>query len=240
MKQNFCPFCGNKLQQEYKFCPSCGEELKPGTPVKKIDKIAPSKAPVKKSSNSYLILAISFVFAITVIYMVLKSNQPEEQTAMASNGMPESNGQPTEQMNQMMQSVLETKAALEKDPLNYDLNVKMGNNAFDIGRFEQAVKYYRTAVSVNKSDPDVLIDLGVAYFNVNKSDSALYFMQSALKINPQHPQGLFNAGIVYFNMGDSLQAINYWEKLVDTNADLPQAKTAQKFIEQIKSKLNKS
>jgi len=241
MKQNFCPYCGNKLQQEYKFCPSCGEELKLSAPSKSKAKSTPVKAPEKKTNSSYLLLAFSFVFAITVVFLVLRSNQPDEQTAMGGNvAAPGPNGQPTEQMNQMMQSVLETKAALEKDPLNYDLNVKMGNNAFDIGRFEEAVKYYRTAVSVNASNPDVLIDLGVAYFNTNNSDSALYFMQSALKIDPQHPQGLFNAGIVYFNMGDSLKAIDYWEKLVDSHADVPQAKTAQKFIEQLKSKLNKS
>ena len=241
MKQNFCPHCGNKLEQVFKFCPSCGKELGTVVPVKQVqpkEKTKQEKTPAKKS-NSYTILALSFVFAITVVFLVLRSNRPADNPQTAGTQQAP-NGQPTEQMNQMMQSVLETKAALEKDPLNYQLNVKMGNNAFDIGRFEQAVKYYRTAVSVNDSDADVLIDLGVAYFNLNASDSALYFMNSALAINPVHPQGLFNTGIVYFNMGDTLQAINIWKKLVETNGDMPQAKNAQKFIEQLKNKLNKS
>jgi len=238
MKQNFCPYCGNKLEQEYRFCPSCGKELKDEAATVEKKQSKPEQ-PVK-SGNSYTILTVSFVFAIVVIFLVLRSNQRPENEHVAGSGAQGPAGQPTEQMNQMMQSVLEAKAALEKDPLNYDLNVQMGNNSFDIGRFEQAVKYYRTAISVDGTDPDVLIDLGVAYFNVNKSDSALYYMQSALKINPTHPQGLFNAGIVHFNIGDSLQAIDYWEKLVDTDSNLPQAKTAQKFIEQLKSKLNKS
>jgi tetratricopeptide (TPR) repeat protein len=244
MKYNFCPSCGNKLEQEYKFCPACGVELKTGNAPKekKQTKIKDSTKTSTKKSNSYIILAVSFVFAITVVFLVIRSNQQakEQETAGNQNQAQMPSGQPTEQMNALMQSVLETKKALETDPLNYDLNVKMGNNAFDIGRFEQAIKYYRTAVSVKSTDPDVLIDLGVAYFNQNNPDSALYFMDSALKISPEHPQGLFNAGIVHFNIGDSLQAIKYWEKLVTTNGDLPQAKTAQKFLEQLKSKLNKS
>jgi len=240
MKYNFCPSCGNKLEQEYKFCPSCGVELKTGTAPK--EKKQTKLKETSKSTNSYLVLAIAFIFAITVVYLVVRSNQPanEQQTAANQNQAQMPSGQSSEQMNAMMESVLETKKALEADPLNYDLNVKMGNNAFDIGRFEQAIKYYRTAVSVKNNDPDVLIDLGVAYFNQNNPDSAIYFMDSALKINPEHPQGLFNAGIVHFNIGDSLEAIKYWEKLVTTNGDLPQAKTAQKFLEQLKSKLNKS
>ena len=239
MKQNFCPYCGNKLEKNFKFCPSCGKELNSADYSKeeKQEEKAKQKELPSTRITSYTLLALSFIFAITVVFLVLSSNQHTDEGAAGQQAQAE---QPTEQMNQMMQSVLETKAALEKDPLNYELNVKMANNAFDIGRFEQAVKYYRTAVSVNDSDPDILIDLGVAYFNLNASDSALYFMNSALEINPLHPQGLFNTGIVYFNMGDTLQAIDIWEKLVETNGDMPQAKNAQKFIEQLKNKLNKS
>lgn len=238
MKHNFCPSCGNELEQEYKFCPSCGNELKAtvSSPTKKEAR----QENTKQTSNSYLILLVSFLFAITVVFLVLRSNQHSEADHVAADEAPNQSGQPSEQMNQLMQSVLETRKALQEDPLNYDLNVKMGNNSFDIGRFKEAVKYYRTALSVKDSDPDVLIDLGVAYFNLNASDSAIFFMNSALDINPKHPQGLFNAGVVHFNIGDSLQAIEYWEKLVATNADLPQAKTAQKFIEQLKNKINKS
>lgn len=235
MKHNFCPSCGTKLEQDYKFCPNCGNEIKTTSPVK-TDNNAKTVTNIKKS-NSPLILSVAILFAIIVVYLVLDSNQKETEQGMAANAA-QSQGQPPAQMNQMMESVLETKKALEADPLNYDLNVQMGNNAFDIGRFELAAKYYRTAVSVRNTDPGVLIDLGVAYFNLNKADSALYFMNSALNINPMHPQGLYNIGIVYFNNGDTAKAIENWEKLVATNADLPQAKTAKKFVEQLKSKLN--
>lgn len=236
MKHNFCPSCGNKLEQEYKFCPSCGNELSAVVLEKSETKPKQEKSTAK--SNSYLILVISFIFAVTVVFFVLDSNKKEETNVGMSNQT--ADGQPTEQMNQMMQSILDTKKALEEDPDNYELNIKMGNNSFDIGRFEQAIKYYRTAIEVNDTDPNVLIDLGVAYFNINASDSALFFMDSALEINPTHPQGLYNAGIVHFSIGDSLKAVEYWEKLVATNGDLPQAKSAQKFIEQLKSKISKS
>lgn len=237
MNTKNCKNCNTENPVNAKFCSQCGQKF---DEIKKPVKAGKTNAPIKKS-NSYFILAIALLFAFVTIFLVLDSNRRAFQEKVASrlnqSPNPGEVAQQSPQAMQMMESVQKTKAALDKDPDNYELNVEMANNYFDIGRFENAIEHYKTALNKKDDDPNVLIDLGVAFYNTNFQDSALKYMDAALKINPTHPQGLYNAGIVHFSMGDSLQAINVWQKLVDTNSQSPQAQTAQKFLEQLKNKL---
>jgi tetratricopeptide (TPR) repeat protein len=237
MNTKKCKSCKTENPINAKFCSQCGEKFKEIRKPKKVEK---QNEPVKKS-NSFFILALALLFAFVTIFLVLDSNRRAFQEKVSSrlnqNPDPGQVAEQSPQAMQMMESVQKTKAALDQDPENYELNVQMANNYFDIGRFESAIGHYKTAIKKNASDANVLIDLGVSFFNTNHQDSALKYMDAALKINPTHPQGLYNVGIVHFSMGDSLEAINIWQKLVDTNSQSPQAQTAQKFLEQLKSKL---
>ncbi|NOG44053.1 MAG: tetratricopeptide repeat protein [Calditrichaeota bacterium] len=236
MKNNFCPSCGAKLENNPNFCSSCGEKLESTSAKKSPQKTKKTEPP--KKSNSYFILALAFLFAIVTIILVNNSNTKSFQKKLNSKVSQTPAENPD--LNRMMNTIQELRKQLDADPSNYELNVKMGNSFFDISRFPDAIKHYQKALEVNATDPNVLIDLGVAYFNTNSSDSALMYMQTALKIDPTHSQGLYNSGIVHFNMGDSLGAIKMWEKLIETNSQSPQAATAKKFIDQIKSKITKS
>jgi tetratricopeptide (TPR) repeat protein len=232
MKDSFCPSCGVKNKQDSKFCTNCGTQLEQKTDSEKVNKEQPKK------SNSFILLLFAFVLSIIAIVLITNSNQKSYQNKLASKVV--QNPQNQENLNNMMTSIQDLRKELNANPQSYELNVKMANNFFDIGRFPDAVKHYQIALKINNSDPNVLIDLGVAYFNINASDSALNYINEALKINPNHPQGLYNSGIVHFNMGDSLGAVKMWEKLIKMNSDTPQAQTAKKFIDQLKNKITKS
>ncbi len=235
MKDSYCPSCGVKNKQDSNFCPSCGTKLKQGTTSKKTkNKLA------QKKSNSFFILFLTFVLSIVSIALVNNSNLKTYQKKLASKVAQSQGKQKQPEVNKIMQGIEGLKEALKEDPENYELNVKIANNFFDIGEFPKAIKYYQAAIKTNDSDPNVLIDLGVSYYNTNDADSALEYIKAALKISPNHPQGLYNSGIVHYNIGDSLAAIEVWEKLIETNSNTPQAETAKKFIDRLKSKTNKS
>ncbi|HHM02974.1 MAG TPA: tetratricopeptide repeat protein [Caldithrix abyssi] len=233
MDKIFCPSCGAQNSLEARFCSQCGNAL----PEIKEMKKAPAKNTQDTSgnSNSMFYLGLTLVLSLLVVFWVITENRQEYldklKKTTESKAAPAQGAPPPA----VMQKVMAAKAALEKDPKNYELNVEMGNNYFDIGRFEQAIGYYTTAISVNDKNPSVLIDLGVAYYNIKDFDNALKYMNQALKISPDHVQGLYNLGIVYYNTGDKNKAVKAWEKLLKVSPDSREAQAARKFVEQIKS-----
>lgn len=144
-----------------------------------------------------------------------------------------SSGQPPMEM---MEKIQELKASYKENPNNYGVLVQLGNSYFDIGRFDKAVRFYRKAVTLQKSSPEVLIDLGVAYFNASKADSALFFVKEALNVRHDHPQGLYNLGIIYYNMNQKDKAVETWQRLIDHHPDSREAQAARDFIQQVKSR----
>ncbi len=225
-----CPACGAENTKDARFCSQCGEPLQKA----ENNNTVKEKSGSPGSTNSMFYLAATVIAALLIIFLIINENRQEYLAKLAKKGMtqapPAGQAPPA-----LMQKVLAAKAALEKDPKNYELNVELGNNYFDIGRFEQAIQYYSTAVSVNAGNPSVLIDLGVSYYNVKDFDNALKYMKQALEINPGHVQGLYNLGIVYFNKGDKNGALQAWEKLLEVNPGSREAQTANKFVDQIKS-----
>ncbi|HHJ52277.1 MAG TPA: tetratricopeptide repeat protein [Caldithrix abyssi] len=136
---------------------------------------------------------------------------------------------------ELMQKIKQLKDAHAKNPKDFDVNVELGNSYFDIGRYDKAISFYKTAIAVKPDQPPILIDLGVSYFNLQKSDSALFYMNQALKVQPDHPQGLYNLGIVYYNMGKRDKAIETWQRLIDAHPGSREAQAAKQFIEQVKN-----
>ncbi len=235
MNNIYCSACGAENVKEARFCSQCGKPIAK-VATKKNASGSQEKAAKPETSNSMLYLAVTVIAALIIVFLIVNDNRQEYLDKLAKRGATQAPAVAKGQAPPaVMQKVLAAKAVLEKDPKNYEMNVELGNSYFDIGRFEQAIKYYSTAVSVKADNPSVLIDLGVSYYNIKDFDNAMKYMQKALEINPGHVQGLYNLGIVYFNMGDKNNALKTWEKLLQINPGSREAQTAKKFVEQIKS-----
>jgi tetratricopeptide (TPR) repeat protein len=134
----------------------------------------------------------------------------------------------------MMESVQKLMSDLNSNPNDYDLIVQAGNAFFDIGRYKQAIHYYKMANSI-KSITEIFIDLGVCYFNLGYLDSALIVMQEGIKKNPNHKQGLYNIGIVLYNLGDFNGAVVNWQRLIQAHPNTAEALKVQQYINEIKN-----
>ena len=238
-----CPNCNSNNAENANFCQNCGTALQKveQKKVSKTQKSAKKKINNTKS-NSYLVLTLAFVFALVIIFAIYENNRSslEKKISQSSSGRSPQVENQSPQAQAMMQKVLDLRNALDADPDNYDLNVQMANNNFDIGRYDQALKYYKKAISLNNKNANVLIDMGVSYFNLNAMDSALIYMKQALDLQPNHPQGLYNTGIVYYNLGDFDNALKNWEKLIQNHSDSREAQSAIQFVEQLKKQTGKS
>lgn len=130
-------------------------------------------------------------------------------------------------------------AVLQKDPKNRPALVQVGNIYYDTQRYDQAIEYYKQALTVDPNDVDVRTDLGTAYWyagGADKAKEAVASFELALKVRPAYAQTLFNLGIVKLHgLNDPQGAVAAWEKLLSSNPGYPEAEKVRSQIEQARA-----
>jgi len=192
-----------------------------------------------ESLNSYVYIAGVFIVALVIVLLILNDNRSILMDKIAqSKGGGKRNATAQEAPAEAMAQVRTLKDKLEQNPQDTQSAVQLANLYFDVGKFNQAIGYYKQALENDPANTAVLIDLGVSYFNLNQADSAVIYMKKALQVQPDHKQGLYNIGIVYYNINQFDKAIAYWEQLIKTHPESQEAQNAKSFIEQVRSQAN--
>ncbi len=138
------------------------------------------------------------------------------------------------QLDQAEAQRLQTVA--EKNPGDAKARVDLGNLYFDAERYPEAIAWYQQALKIHPGDADVSTDLGVCYYYSNDPDRALQQFEASLKANPTHVKTLLNQGIVLaFGKQDLKGAAAAWEKLIQMAPTSPEAETASKALQGLKS-----
>jgi cytochrome c-type biogenesis protein CcmH/NrfG len=128
------------------------------------------------------------------------------------------------------------RATAEKNPSDATVRVDLGNLYFDAERYPEAVAWYQEAQKLAPKNADLSTDLGVAYYYMNQPDRALQQFAESLKSDPKHAKTLLNQGIVLaFGKQDLKGAAASWEKLIQVAPTSPEADTARKALEGLKS-----
>lgn len=174
--------------------------------------------------HPYFLISFAGLCALAIVFLILDSNTPQRQKSIEVA--------PTAEQSAAIQDL---RQLLEEDPDDPVLQMEMGNSLFDIGRYEEAIPYYRNAVHADSSNIAAQIDLAICFFNLDRTEDALHEMKKALEIDPDHIKGLYNTGVIYYNLGEYDQAGRYWNKLIRLHETSPEAEMAKKLLEQIKS-----
>jgi lipopolysaccharide biosynthesis regulator YciM len=95
----------------------------------------------------------------------------------------------------VQQQLATLKAAIEKDPKNFDALVQLGDMYMDAAKFPQAIDYLERALAVH-DDANVRTDLGICYKQTGQPASALAEFERAAAMAPDQWQPLFNQAIV--------------------------------------------
>ncbi|MBI2822338.1 MAG: tetratricopeptide repeat protein [Acidobacteria bacterium] len=138
--------------------------------------------------------------------------------------------------------VMDRVAALltqaEKDPNDKDLRVQLGNTFYDIGQYQQAVRWYAEALQLDPRNVNVRTDMGTAYHFLGDHDRALQEFEVSLSIEPTHPQTLQNMGWVrYSGKKDHKGALEAWNTLLATHPNYQNAEQVRKQIEEVKAEM---
>lgn len=84
-------------------------------------------------------------------------------------------------------------------------------------RFEQAVEYYRQALSISPEFSEALIGIGFALIETGSHDEAARHLQQALSIKPDNVDAHFMLGNIAREKGDLRRAIDHYSKAIKIN-----------------------
>lgn len=128
------------------------------------------------------------------------------------------------------------RAAADRNPSDAKTRAELGNLYFDAERYSDAAGWYEAALKIDPSDPNVRTDLGVAYYYLNQPDRALQEFDRSLQKDPAHAKTLLNQGIVRaFGKQDLRGAVVAWEKLIEVAPKSPEADTARRALQTLKT-----
>ena len=124
----------------------------------------------------------------------------------------------------------------EKDPKNAVARAQIGDLYYDAGKYPEAIKWYREALTLNPKDVNVSTDLGVSYYYNKDTDLAIDQLQKSLQIDPSHAKTLLNLGVVKaFGKRDLKGATEAWEKLVQVAPQTPEGQQAKQALDSLSS-----
>jgi hypothetical protein len=134
------------------------------------------------------------------------------------------------------EKVRELKDLADKDPSNATPRTQLGNLYFDAERYDDAIRWYESAIELDPTNPDLSTDLGVSFYYTNQPDKALAQFRRSLEIEPKHTKTMLNQGIVLaFGKQDLDGASKAWERVVQLAPDSPEGQAAKRALETMKS-----
>ncbi len=196
---------------------------------------------VKKQTVVFIGLAaliIGFLGGIT--FSVYKS--PPVQNYAASGQQTASQGQQNFSAGPGPADKGAVIAALEREvaanPGNAQTWASLGDEYFDTGQPEKAIKAYSKSLELAPGNPYVLTDLGIMYRLAGQPQKAIESFDKATQIDPKQVQARFNKGVVL--LGDLLDkegAIKVWEELLEVNpfAQAPNGEPVKDIVDRLKA-----
>ncbi len=122
------------------------------------------------------------------------------------------------------------------DPANATPRTQLANLYFDSEKYDQAIKWYESALELDPTNPDVSTDLGVSYYYSNQPDRALTQFKHSLEIDPKHTKTMLNQGIVLaFGKQDLEGATKAWQQVVELAPNTPEGQAARRALDSMKS-----
>lgn len=112
------------------------------------------------------------------------------------------------------------KRANELKPESREVIVNLANAYFDSAKYEDAEKWYVSALAKKADDVNARTDLGLTFIFREKPDydRAIQEFQRSLELDPNHPPTLQNLTVAYTKKGDATNAGQTLAKLEGLDA----------------------
>jgi len=124
---------------------------------------------------------------------------------------------------QTMQQVQQTIARARSDPKDFDAQIMAARLEYQIGQYDEAIKFLLTANQLRSDDTEVLLMLGAANAQAGHWDAAERWYKAALLKNPKDVAVATSLAFISLQRGDvktAERAIANLEKLAPDSSDL--------------------
>lgn len=106
---------------------------------------------------------------------------------------------------------------LEMDPQRIEAYSKLGTLFLEQGQYQEAAKYLKQAIAINRNEALPHQLLGITYFQLGDFDLAKGELQNALRIRPRDRATAFFLARTCASLGDLRRAAELLQKLRDQN-----------------------
>ena len=103
------------------------------------------------------------------------------------------------------------------DPENFTAYVKRGNVLDDLGRSEEALDSYNSALEINPAYDKAYCNRGIVLKKLERKEEALSSYDKALEINPENDATHYNRGHILDDLGRKEEALQSYEKALEIN-----------------------
>lgn len=130
------------------------------------------------------------------------------------------------------------KQANKIKPDDYETIVNLGNTNFDSNNYQEAEKWYASALAKKADDVDVRTDYGLTFLlrEPPNYDRAIEEFNRSLETDPNHVQTLQNLTVAYTRKGDAEKANTALSRLESVDAKNTSISKLREDIGKLKSK----
>jgi len=100
---------------------------------------------------------------------------------------------------------------------NHQNNMDKGIELYDLGKYEEAITYFKKALEIDPNNAHALNNIGRAYAQLADYEIAKKYFEQAIQIDPNYQNALSNLGHVYQILGKYEEAIKYYEESLKIN-----------------------
>jgi len=108
-------------------------------------------------------------------------------------------------------------------PLHSEIQSLLGNALLDLGRAEEAVRYFEESLRVMPDNQPTHNGLGIALAAVGRFDEAIAHYQRALELRPEDPLAHNGLGSALDDLGRVDEAIVHYHKALEFDSEFPAA-----------------
>jgi tetratricopeptide (TPR) repeat protein len=132
--------------------------------------------------------------------------------------------------------------ANQLQPDSYEAIVGLGNVNFDASRYEEAEKWYASALKTRPDDVNVRTDLGLTFMFREPAnlERAIAEFRASLERDPRHVQTLQNLTVALTRKGDAGEARTTLERLEEVSPASPAINALRADIEKLKTQTVKA
>jgi len=109
--------------------------------------------------------------------------------------------------------------------------VRLGQRDREQGHYDDAIGYFKTALSLTSNTPDLHFLLAQTYASAGQTDDALKSYQSLLRLAPDHLEGRLQVAEIHRARGNWNAALQEYQRIIALDQNSPQAAVALSLME---------